>query len=143
MTTSTPIQPFTWDDSLSTGVPMIDAHHKELIVAVNDLGQAIEHNQGASTIKKLFVFLKFYAEWHFEHEEACAARHKCAIADVNQKAHATFIATFGNLHDRYKASDASEVVALEIYQQLADWLVSHILKIDTNIGRCIRGAAQG
>ncbi|WP_017298558.1 bacteriohemerythrin [Nodosilinea nodulosa] len=142
MTTPTPIHPFTWNDTLSTGVPMIDAHHKELIAAVNDLGVAIAENKGATAIKKLFAFLKFYAEWHFEHEEACAAKHQCAIADVNQKAHATFIATFGHLHDRYKASDASEAVALEIYQQLADWLVSHILKIDTNIGRCIRSAAQ-
>lgn len=62
---STTLQTFTWDDSLSTGVPMIDAHHKELIAAVNDLGQAIAHQKGATAIKKLFVFLKFYAEWHF------------------------------------------------------------------------------
>lgn len=136
------LQPFTWDDSLSTGVPMIDTHHKELIAAVNDLGLAIAHHKGSTAIKKLFAFLKFYAEWHFEHEEACAAKHKCAIAAVNQQAHATFIETFGHLHDRYKASDASETVAIEIYRQLADWLTSHILKIDTNIGRCIRSTAQ-
>ncbi len=137
------LQPFTWDDSLNTGVPMIDAHHKELIAAVNDLGLAIAHHKGSTAIKKLFAFLKFYAEWHFEHEEACAAKHKCPIAEVNQQAHATFIENFGQLHDRYKASDASEAVAIEIYQQLADWLISHILKIDTNIGRCIRSATQG
>lgn len=138
----TTLQTFTWDDSLSTGVPMIDAHHKELIAAVNDLGQAIAHHKGATAIKKLFVFLKFYAEWHFEHEEACAAKHKCPIAEVNQQAHATFISTFGHLNDQYKASDASEVVALAIYEKLVDWLTSHILKIDTNIGRCIRSATQ-
>jgi hemerythrin len=132
------METFTWNDSLSTGVPMIDAHHKELIATVNDLGQAIALNKGASHIKKLFVFLKFYAEWHFEHEEACAAKHHCPIAETNQKAHAHFIETFGHLHDQYKASDASEAVAQEIYQQLVDWLVSHILKIDTHIGHCVR-----
>ncbi|MGB3310218.1 MAG: hemerythrin family protein [Nodosilinea sp.] len=142
MNPETTIQTFAWDDSLSTGVPMIDAHHKELIAAVNDLGQAIKQEKGASTIKKLFVFLKFYAEWHFEHEEACAAKHQCPIAEVNQQAHVTFIETFGTLHDRYKASEASEAVAEEIYQQLVDWLTSHILKIDTHIGRCIRSATQ-
>jgi hemerythrin len=140
---TTTLQPFTWDDSLSTGVPMIDAHHKELIVAVNDLGLAIAENKGTTAIKKLFAFLKFYAEWHFEHEEACAGKHQCPIAEVNQQAHATFIETFGHLHEQYKASDASEAIAREIYQQLADWLVSHILKIDTNIGRCIRSGSHG
>ncbi|MBE9155429.1 hemerythrin family protein [Nodosilinea sp. LEGE 06152] len=139
---STTLQTFTWDDSLSTGVPMIDAHHKELIAAVNDLGLAIAHHKGATAIKKLFAFLKFYAEWHFEHEEACAAKHQCPIAEVNQQAHAQFIETFGNLHEQYKASDASEAVALEIYQKLVAWLTSHILKIDTHIGRCIRSSAS-
>lgn len=136
------LRPFTWDDSLSTGVPMIDAHHKELIAAVNDLGLAIAHHQGSTAIRKLFAFLKFYAEWHFEHEEACAARHQCPIAEVNQQAHATFIKTFGHLHEQYQASDASEAVAIEIYQQLSDWLISHILKIDTHLGRCIRSSAS-
>lgn len=142
MENTSSLQPFTWDDSLSTGVPMIDAHHKELIAAVNDLGLAIAHRKGATAVKKLFAFLKFYAEWHFEHEEACAAKHQCPIAEVNQQAHATFIETFGHLHDCYQASNASEAVAIEIYQQLADWLTSHILKIDTNIGRCIRSSAS-
>lgn len=132
------MQTFTWDDSLSTGVRMIDAHHKELIVACNDLGEAIAQNKGAMAIKKILAFLKYYAEWHFEHEEACAAKHKCAIAEVNKKAHTQFIETFGHLADQYRQSEASEEVARQIYQQLCDWLVSHILKIDTNIGKCVR-----
>lgn len=134
------MQKFVWDDALSTGVRMIDAHHKELISAVNDLGEAIDRQQGATAIKKLLVFLKYYAEWHFEHEESCAAKHRCAIAETNQKAHAQFIATFGHLHDQYRQSEASEDIAQQIYQQLSDWLVSHILQIDTKIGHCIRTA---
>src|SRR5687768_6406333 len=110
------LQPFTWNDSLSTGVPMIDAHHKELIAAVNDLGLAIAHHKGSTAIKKLFAFLKFYANWHSQHEDACAAKHKCPIAEVNQQAHAAFIENFAQLHHRYKASDANEAVAIEIYQ---------------------------
>ncbi|GAB4384829.1 MAG: hemerythrin family protein [Elainellaceae cyanobacterium] len=134
------MQKFAWDESLSTGVRMIDAHHKELIVAVNDLGEAIEQGQGAITIKKLLVFLKYYAEWHFDHEEQCAAKHQCPIAETNQQAHAHFIQSFGHLHEQYRQSEASEVVARQIYQELTDWLVSHILRIDTQIGHCIRHA---
>jgi hemerythrin len=133
------MQAFVWDESLSTGVRMIDTHHKELITAINDMGEAIEQQQGTTAIKKLLVFLKYYAEWHFEHEEQCAAKHQCPIAETNQKAHIHFIETFGHLHDQYRQSEASEDVACQIYQELCDWLVSHILKIDTQIGHCIQG----
>lgn len=132
------MQRFAWDDSLSTGVPMIDAHHKELIVAINDLAAAIEHGQGSTAIKKLIMFLKYYAEWHFDHEEKCAAKHKCPMAETNQRAHQAFIQTFGNLHEQYRQSDASEAVARQIYEELSRWLVSHIMSIDTEIGRCIK-----
>jgi len=132
------MQRFVWDDALSTGVPMIDAHHKELIAAVNDLAGAIEEGKGATAIKKLIMFLKYYAEWHFDHEEKCAAKHKCPIAETNEKAHQVFIQTFGNLHEEYRQSDASEEVALRIYDELSRWLVGHIMNIDTEIGRCLR-----
>jgi len=129
---------FEWSDSLSTGVPMIDTQHKELIAATNEIGEAIDRGNGANAIKKLLVFLKFYAEWHFGNEETCAAKHSCPMAGVNQEAHKKFIETFGKLHDQYRQSDSSEEVARKIYDELCDWLVSHILKIDTQIGACIK-----
>ncbi len=60
---------------MSTGVPLIDTQHKELIAATNEIGDAIEKENWANAIKKLLVFLKFYAEWHFGNEETCAAKH--------------------------------------------------------------------
>lgn len=132
------MQKFDWNDSLTVGVPMIDAQHKELIAAFNDLSDAIEQGTGATAIKKLLIFLKYYAEWHFEHEESCAAKHKCAIADTNRQAHATFLEIFSTLQVRYRESGASEDIARQAHTQLADWLVGHILKIDTQIGQCVR-----
>ena len=129
---------FEWSESLSTGVPMIDTQHKELIVATNEIGEAIARGNGTTAIKKLLSFLKFYAEWHFGNEETCAAKHQCPIAGTNQAAHRKFIDTFGKLHDQYRQSDASEEVAIKIYEELSEWLVSHILTIDTQIGACIK-----
>ncbi|PZO45076.1 MAG: hemerythrin [Pseudanabaena frigida] len=123
---------------MSTGVPTIDTQHKELIAATNEIGDAIEKENWANAIKKLLVFLKFYAEWHFGNEETCAAKHHCPMAGVNQEAHKKFIDTFGKLHDRYCQSDASDEIAHKIYDELCEWLVSHILRIDTQIGACIK-----
>lgn len=129
---------FEWNEELSVGNAMIDSHHKELIFAFNDLSDAIEKENGSSEIKKLLTFLKFYAEWHFGHEESCAAKHKCAIAHQNQQAHEKFLSIFSDLQTQYRESGANEAIARQAHDQLADWLVSHILKIDTQIAHCIR-----
>lgn len=134
------MQKFEWSSALETGVPMIDTHHKELIAAINDLADAIDNNRGGTAIKKLLTFMKFYAEWHFDHEESCAAKHACPMAEVNQQAHAKFIQIFSDLQVQYRDSGASDDVARKAYDILSEWLVSHIMKIDTEIGRCIRAA---
>lgn len=128
---------FEWLDSLSVGVPMIDAQHKELIAAFNDLSDAIEQGNGAAAVKKLLIFLQYFTEWHFEQEETCAARHGCAIADKNKQAHAQFLKMFKTLQIQYRESGASDEIARKAHAQLADWLVSHIMTIDTQIGQCV------
>lgn len=135
------MQKFEWSDRLSVGVPMIDTQHKELIYAFNDLSEAIERGNATSAIKKLLTFLKYYAEWHFENEEGCAAKHHCPIADTNKQAHARFLEIFTNLQTEYRESGASEAIARKAHEQLADWLVGHIMKIDTQIGQCISHAS--
>lgn len=131
-------QKFEWTEKLSVGNAMIDSHHKELILAFNDLSDAIEKGNAAMEIKKLLTFLKFYAEWHFGHEESCAAKHQCAIAGQNQQAHAQFLTIFSDLQVQYRESGASEAIARQAHTQLAEWLVGHILKIDTQIAHCLR-----
>lgn len=131
---------FEWSDKLSVGVPMIDTQHKELIIAFNDLSDAIEQGTSTTAIKKLLTFLKHYAEWHFGHEESCAAKHKCAIGETNRQAHAKFLEIFSALQIQYRESGASEEIARQAHAQLAEWLVNHIMTIDTQIAQCIRHA---
>lgn len=135
------LKKFEWTEDLSVGNKMIDAHHKELILTFNDLSTAIESGHASQQIKKLLHFLKFYAEWHFGHEESCARKHNCSIAAQNEQAHAKFMDIFNDLQTQYRESGDSEVIARKVHAQLADWLVSHILKIDTQIGHCIRNTS--
>ncbi len=136
------MQQFEWSDKLSVGVPMIDIQHKELIAAFNDLSTAIEQGTGTGAIKKLLTFLKYYSEWHFEQEESCAAKNQCPIAESNHQAHTQFLNIFSNLQTQYRDSGASEAIARQAHTQLANWLVNHIMKIDTQIGHCISHRAS-
>ncbi|MGB3491307.1 MAG: hemerythrin family protein [Elainellaceae cyanobacterium] len=128
---------FEWMESLSVGVPVIDAQHQEIIAAFNDLSDAIEQGNGAASVQTLMIFLQHVIEWHVEHEETCAAQYGCAIAEKKRYAHVQFLKMFKVLQTQYRESGASDEIARNAHAQLADWLVSHILTVDTQFGRCV------
>jgi len=128
------LQHFVWSDALLTGVPAIDVQHKELIVAFNDLADAIEQGLGPPAIKKILVFLEFYAGWHFEREEKCADECLCPCSEANRQAHKYFVETFQKLRDEYRQNGFSDEVARKVHHELSDWIVNHVLKMDKQIG---------
>lgn len=132
---------FVLNEALTTGVKMIDIHHKELIAAINDLADAIEEGKGANSVKKILTFLEFYAEWHFNHEEKCAHKNQCPLAEVNQNAHAIFLDHVKNYKLEYRQKDIDEdAIARKIHQELSQWLVNHIQGIDIKLGQQIMAA---
>ncbi|MGK7931124.1 MAG: hemerythrin family protein [Microcystaceae cyanobacterium] len=132
---------FTWNESFSTGQPSIDAQHKELFYAINDLADAIEQGKGETAIKKLLIFMGYYAEWHFGREEKCMETHQCLFAEVNQKAHEKFLETFASLSKEIRENGASNEFAIKVHGILSEWLVNHIIKIDTELKHCKNSVA--
>ncbi|MFN3678809.1 hemerythrin family protein [Thermosynechococcus sp.] len=130
---------FEWTDELKTGVAMIDAHHRELVEAVNDLAGAINRGEGRGAIQRLLAFLKYYAEWHFEKEEACAQQAQCPLAETNCQAHRQFLTLLKDFQSAYRQFPEDESLATRLHESLANWLVSHIMKIDKKIGEYLNG----
>lgn len=129
------------NESLLTGVKMIDTHHRELIEAINDLADAIETGESVNAIKKTLSFLEFYAEWHFDHEEKCANKHQCPMAEINKQAHEKFLETVKKYKIDYRNNpNNQEEIAIKIHQELGDWLVNHIQGIDVKLGKEIISA---
>lgn len=131
------------NDDLKTGVKMIDTQHRELIRAINNLADAIETGMGAHGIKKILSFLEFYAEWHFAHEEKCAHKHQCPMAQVNHNGHAVFLDMIKKYQVKYQKhlnpqnppyTKDSEAIALQIHHDLSQWLIGHIKGIDVKLG---------
>lgn len=127
----------TFDDSLLTGSRAVDVQHKFLIDIINDLAEAIEQGQAASVVKKTLNLMKYYAEWHFEREERCMEEYECPAAEINKAAHKKFIETFEAFQGEYRQSGGSDEIALRMYQELTDWLVRHIKKVDGQLAGCI------
>lgn len=126
-----------WDDSLSTGNRAIDVQHRYLIDIINELAEAIEQGTTDKSIGKILNLLKYYTVWHFDREEQCMERYNCPAAETNKKAHGYFIRTFEEFQEEYKQSGSSGDIALRMYQELTEWLVKHIKKVDGEMRSCV------
>jgi hemerythrin len=129
----------TWDDSMSTGLPQIDAQHQELFARYNKLSEALARGGGASreATGELLDFLQFYADWHFEREEDCMEQYRCPAAEANKKAHAHFVDIFSEFYALWQESDTDLELVWKTYTELGNWLTNHIQRIDTQLLPCM------
>lgn len=122
-----------WTDTMSTGVAELDAQHKELIRMVNSLSDAMQAGQGKEEIGKILTFAGQYAQQHFRFEEGFFERYHCPSGPANKAGHEEFIKRFTELMHEFHAQGATFTLMMEIYNELATWLVQHILKVDTKL----------
>jgi hemerythrin len=126
-----------WRDEMTTGVVELDAQHKYLINFFNDLGHSIKKKYDPEDISKVLKVMKYYADWHFHKEDECMARYHCPAAEKNTKAHAIFMEKLQEYQKEYEQSGGSIELAIKIHEELANWIVNHIMAIDTQLHPCI------
>lgn len=133
----------TWDDSMSTGVPTIDAQHKVLIQKFNELAEALSDSATArETAEEILDFLQFYAAWHFGREEKCMEEYHCPVAAQNKQAHAEFTRTFNAAYVSWQEGNMTQELAYQTYQEVKVWLMNHILGTDTQLRHCVKAASS-
>jgi len=126
-----------WDYTLTTGDELLDNQHRYLIQILNRLGTAINIGDGRENINRILGTLKFYADWHFGKEEQCMESYRCPAADRNKKSHSSFIEKYNQFHSEYNDSGGSTELALKIHEFIFDWIVKHILAVDSELFPCI------
>lgn len=126
-----------WTDSLNIGIPEIDQQHKQLIDQMNLLYDAIQKDKGTQEIKNIMTFLQSYINQHFGYEETCMHRYKCPIATENKAAHLQFINAFNEINNEINTKGASISLAIKVNQNLLEWFMNHIKKIDTQLKACM------
>ena len=126
-----------WDEALSTGDSSVDEQHKYLVETLNSLGTAILDGHGTEAIARILGRMRFYAGWHFDREEECFEKYQCPAAEMNKNAHAAFVEKFDRYHKRFHDAGGSNDMALKIHQEITDWIVNHILRVDGELYPCI------
>jgi hemerythrin len=128
-----------WDEeTMSTGIPMIDAQHKKLFKKFNEFSEAISGKKSKEAAGELLDFLQFYAVWHFGQEENCMNEYKCPVAAENKQAHAEFVRKFSRFYTQWQTGNMTAELAGETYMELEKWLVKHVARVDTQLRLCVK-----
>ena len=134
--------PFVWDEkTMGTGVPEIDAQHKELIRRLQRLLAAMKEGRGEQEIGDTLDFVGQYAAWHFAQEEECMHQGSCPAAAAARSAHKHFLESFRDLSARVKAEGPKMSLNIRAERELADWVRHHIIRIDTQLKTCVLARA--
>ena len=122
-----------WDDSMSTGLAIIDEQHKMLFQKCNEFSAVISEITARETAGEILDFLQFYVTWHFGEEEKSMESYQCPLADENKAAHAEFIRTFHQFYLQWQEGTMTPALAGAAYTELEKWLVNHVIYVDTQL----------
>jgi hemerythrin len=129
--------PYIWDESMSTDISRLDKQHQMLIQKFNEFTEILDNSTEArETTEDVLDFLQFYATWHFKQEEDCMEQYHCPVAAANKQAHKEFLAQFGDLYQHWQNSTMDAETTRRVHLHLADWIVNHIINIDTRLKPC-------
>lgn len=129
-----------WDDSLSIGVPEVDAQHRRLIAMLGEVEDAVRDKRGAQIAADALKRLCDYVVEHFAAEEALMDpdtypdydRHMSAHMDGTDKA-----LEFLQAVNEDKPVDMEAFLAF-----LAQWVREHIMGMDQGLGRHLRASGR-
>jgi hemerythrin len=120
-----------WDESLSVGIPEIDADHQRFIALVNDLNSAISSRQEKPEVERRLRLIIADAHIHFEHEEKLFAEYGYPDAKRHAELHAEITSQYLRILDefhRYKDSYLWIESGLLIKKLLVDHLLQEDMK---------------
>lgn len=124
----------SWNDSLRTGIPLVDLQHKQLLDQMDRLITAMKTKKDPQQIESILSFLDSYVDNHFTYEESCMNFYKCPVACQNKEAHAKFIKTLADIHSQVNQGQSLDLIASRLQNELLSWFVNHIKGVDAKLG---------
>lgn len=118
-----------WSSKYHIGINEIDSQHKILVDIINKLYASFGSNSTKKEIKKNLNELLDYTVYHFGNEEKYFAKFGYKDSPAHLAQHQKFIERIKKFADEFEDGDST--VSLDIINFLKDWLINHILKIDS------------
>ncbi|MGA2449170.1 MAG: bacteriohemerythrin [Polyangiaceae bacterium] len=117
-----------WSDEYLTGDVLVDEHHRQLFVLVNDLHEAIHDGRGRAALGPTLTKLWEYTAMHFAVEEQLMETAHYPDLDAHRSQHWEGRHLASGLMDRYRLGGT--ILPDSLSQDLARWIVRHICDHD-------------
>jgi hemerythrin len=127
-----------WSDSLSVGVPEIDAQHRTLLERAAALQAAVAAREPAVRVEELFTYLQDYASAHFDSEERVMREAGYPGLQEHVMEHAEFRRRLASLVPHWESEGASTALTVALLGFLEHWLEVHVTTTDQRMGACLR-----
>jgi hemerythrin len=125
----------TWNDDYLIGVPQIDEHHQHLFFLANRFYDIFVKEAPSQDLSPLFDELIDYVIYHFIAEERLMQECKFPDYALHKQEHEIFSRRLVELNKQ--SSCDKKHLLIEVVVFLHNWLLSHILQSDAEIGRFI------
>ncbi len=127
-----------WSDSLSVGVPEIDAQHRTLLERAAALQAAVAAREPAIRVEELFAYLQDYASAHFDSEERVMREAGYPGLQEHAMEHADFRRRLASLVPHWESEGASTALTVALLGFLDHWLEVHVTTTDQRMGDHLR-----
>lgn len=136
------IMAFAWTREMETGNPQIDAEHRELIQACNNLLAACAAGTGKEELARTVDLLNQYTRTHFSHEEALQEEYNYPDFANHKRYHQALMQVVDTLSKRLKEEGPTAQLVGEINKQLGGWLINHIKTEDVKVAQHIQACKE-
>ncbi|MBI5849255.1 MAG: hemerythrin family protein [Nitrospirae bacterium] len=118
----------TWKEDLSVNIAEMDKEHKQLVVMINELHEAMSSGKGKDVLGGVLARLIDYTKFHFAAEEKLMESNKYPGYLSQKGEHDNLTKKVMDLKARLDAGNM--VVTVEVMAFLKDWLTKHIMGQD-------------
>jgi hemerythrin len=122
------MKPFKWSKAKAVFIPEIDAEHKTIFRAAEELQSRVEAGAPAADLVPRLKALAEHAESHFEHEEGLMRDSMCPSLEWHKKQHNTVRKRLRQFIPRIEQGEREALTPLMEF--LAGWLRDHTVLTD-------------
>lgn len=117
-----------WNESFSVGVKKIDEEHKTLLDLLNRLNTKTDLMSNSERTDDALNEMTQYAINHFKTEEDIFRAYNYEEFDIHRNEHLRFFKKISKYSDRLNSGEQD--LLPELIDELANWIISHILNSD-------------
>jgi len=131
----------TWNDSLSVEITEIDDQHKQLIVILNELHEAMKNRVGQQIVGKKLEEMAKYSKVHFDTEEKYFSLFDYDNSVDHIAEHEKFVVKT----DEFKKdlSEGKLALSIDVMNFLMKWITDHIMVSDHKYIKCFKEHGLG